>query len=142
MSGLLSQPFPSVEKGTIKAMMRTGSFVFLGALVVAAHGGSSSRGLRGRSFAQLELLTDMHPELVSQFLSELERQWMGDAVAAKSGKMADLAALRKMQTSCAKVSNSILAGSDGDKDKVQEYMDNVCTQDKGQQGGRAVLQVQ
>lgn len=35
-----------------------------------------------------------------------------------------------MQESCAKVSNSILAGSDGDKDKVDEYMNNVCSQDK------------
>merc|ERR1719498_1602087 len=55
---------------------------------------------------------------------------MADSVAAQSGKMAKSAALRKMTESCVKVSNSIVAGSDGDKDKVQSYMDSVCMQDK------------
>merc|ERR1719456_1833120 len=54
---------------------------------------------------------------------------MADAVKAKSGKGSEVSNLMKMADSCSKVTKSILAGSDGDKDKVNEYMKNVCSQD-------------
>merc|ERR1712096_250469 len=60
----------------------------------------------------------MEPELVANLLVEVERSWVEDAV--KNG------GIDSMRDSCVKVASAIIQGSDGDRDRVGDYMDVVC----------------
>jgi len=59
----------------------------------------------------------LEPVVVSELLREVEEKWVELAVADDKTQMVE---------SCATVARSIVQGSDGDKDRVQEYMDAVC----------------
>jgi len=64
----------------------------------------------------------MEPELVGDLLHEVETRWV-DLAAHGPGE-----AKKEMTDSCVKVVSSIVQGSDGEKDRVEEYMDVVCAQ--------------
>jgi len=85
--------------------------------------------LRGTA-GNLELekaLTDMQPEVVGHLLAEVEKHWEEGKVASLRKQMDETTALGEMTKSCTKVSKAIIDGSDGDKDKVVEYMRDVCS---------------
>jgi len=71
-------------------------------------------------------LTSMQPEVVAHLLAEVEKHWEEGRVASLRKQMDETQALGEMQKSCAKVTKAIIDGSDGDKDKVVEYMHDVC----------------
>jgi len=62
----------------------------------------------------------MEPELVANLLSDVEHAWV-EAAATQDG-------LNKMKDSCEKVTESIVQGSDGNRERVEEYMGTVCDQ--------------
>lgn len=64
----------------------------------------------------------MEPELVGDLLHEVETRWV-DLAAHGPGE-----AKKEMTDSCVKVVSSIVQGSDGEKDRVEEYMNVVCAQ--------------
>lgn len=72
-------------------------------------------------------LTSMQPEVVAHLLSEVEKRWEESRVASLRKQMDEGTALEEMTKSCSKVSKAIIEGSDGDKDKVVEYMHDVCS---------------
>lgn len=74
-----------------------------------------------------ELLTDMRPEVVSKLLGEVTNQWVTDFMSVLSNSSDESQAYSKMEKSCLKVTNSVVAGSDGDEDRVAEYMNEVCS---------------
>jgi len=82
--------------------------------------------LRG-SGQKTELLTDMRPEVVSKLLSEVTDQWVMDFVNVMTNKTGEPYAYSKMEKSCLTVTKSIVDGSDGDEDRVSEYMQDVCS---------------
>merc|ERR1719316_1700286 len=49
-----------------------------------------------------------------------------DFVGVLQNTTAESQAYSDMEKSCLKVSKSIIAGSDGDEDRVAEYMKEVC----------------
>jgi len=68
----------------------------------------------------------MRPEVVSKLLGEVSHKWVLDFVSVLSNTTAESQAYGDMEKSCFKVSKSIIAGSDGDEDRVSEYMKEVC----------------
>merc|ERR1719463_812595 len=82
--------------------------------------------LRG-SGQKSELLTDMRPEVVSKLLSEVTDKWVMDFVSVKTNASDQATAYSNMEKSCLTVTKSIIAGSDGDEDRVAEYMQEVCS---------------
>eukprot|EP00746_Dinoflagellata_sp_MGD_P072563 gnl/MRDRNA2_/MRDRNA2_29439_c0_seq1.p1 gnl/MRDRNA2_/MRDRNA2_29439_c0~~gnl/MRDRNA2_/MRDRNA2_29439_c0_seq1.p1 ORF type:complete len:417 (+),score=174.80 gnl/MRDRNA2_/MRDRNA2_29439_c0_seq1:94-1344(+) len=84
------------------------------------------RGTTGSLDLEKEL-TSMQPEVVAHLLAEVEKHWEEGRVAALMKHMDETTALAEMTKSCAKVTKAIIGGSDGDKDKVVEYMHDVCT---------------
>jgi len=68
----------------------------------------------------------MRPEVVSKLLGEVSHKWVMDFVSVLSNSTAESQAYGDMEKSCFKVSKSIIAGSDGDEDRVSEYMKEVC----------------
>jgi len=74
-----------------------------------------------------ELLTDMRPEVVSKLLGEVTNQWVTDFMSVLTNSSDESQAYSKMEKSCLKVTNSVVAGSDGDEDRVAEYMNEVCS---------------
>jgi hypothetical protein len=71
-------------------------------------------------------LTSMQPEVVAHLLSEVEKRWEESRVASLRKHVDETTALADMSSSCTKVAKAIIEGSDGDKDKVVEYMHDVC----------------
>jgi hypothetical protein len=74
-----------------------------------------------------ELSTDMRPEVVSKLLSQVTEQWTMEFVSTLSNSTNEPEAYSKMEKSCLTVSRSIIEGSDGDEDRVAEYMQEVCS---------------
>merc|ERR1719169_355721 len=72
----------------------------------------------------------MRPDVVCQLLADVEHKWLDLGVAHIRGKLDEGKAVTAMQQSCTKVANSIIAGSDGERRRVQEYMKEVCMHDK------------
>jgi len=70
--------------------------------------------LRGRESMSLE------PDYVADLLLSVQEQWINDAVTPNG--------LLAMQESCSKIASSIVQGSEGDVNKVDEYLDIVCSQ--------------
>jgi len=68
----------------------------------------------------------MRPEVVSKLLGEVSDKWILDFVKVLSNTTEESQAYGDMEKSCFKVSKSIIAGSDGDEDRVAEYMKEVC----------------
>merc|ERR1719156_223443 len=94
------------------------------ALVLAVMGQATA--LRG-SVQKSELLTDMRPEVVSKLLGEVTDQWVMDFVSVMTNASDQATAYSNMEKSCLTVTKSIIAGSDGDEDRVAEYMQEVCS---------------
>eukprot|EP00746_Dinoflagellata_sp_MGD_P160616 gnl/MRDRNA2_/MRDRNA2_87462_c0_seq1.p1 gnl/MRDRNA2_/MRDRNA2_87462_c0~~gnl/MRDRNA2_/MRDRNA2_87462_c0_seq1.p1 ORF type:complete len:375 (-),score=157.82 gnl/MRDRNA2_/MRDRNA2_87462_c0_seq1:12-1136(-) len=82
--------------------------------------------IRGSIRGSAGLLTDMRPEVVSKLLGEVTNKWVLDFVGVLRNTTAESQAYGDMEKSCLKVSKSIIAGSDGDEDRVSEYMKEVC----------------
>jgi len=82
--------------------------------------------VRGSIRGSAGLLSDMRPEVVSKLLGEVSHKWAVDFVAVLSNTTDEAHAYGEMEKSCLKVSKSIIAGSDGDEDRVSEYMKEVC----------------
>lgn len=72
------------------------------------------------------LTFELEPELVSQLLRDVEHTWINKAMSSMAGKMQEKDAKTDMVHSCLKVCNSIVKGSDGDRERVSEYMGEVC----------------
>lgn len=79
-------------------------------------------------------LTSMQPEVVAHLLTEVEKKWEAGRVASLRNQMDETTALGEMTKSCAKVAKAIIDGSDGDKDKVVEYMHDVCSNQGSEHG--------
>jgi len=72
-------------------------------------------------------LSDMHPAQVGKLLNTVELKWEEARVSSLRNITDEKAGLEDMVKSCSKVAKAIIAGSDGDKDKVVEYMQDVCS---------------
>lgn len=98
------------------------AFLLLVALVVPA---ASLRGAWKNKGAS-EMLTDMRPEVVSKLLSQVVHRWTQDSVKVQRSEADANATYAGMEKSCMKIAKSVIAGSDGDEDRVAEYMKDVC----------------
>merc|ERR1719191_1643605 len=67
----------------------------------------------------------LQPEVVAHLLSEVEDEWVNDALKVIENE-GDSGEYEKMRKSCTKVSSSVVSASDGEKDRVTEYMSDVC----------------
>jgi colicin import membrane protein len=72
-------------------------------------------------------LNDMHPEAVNKLLHAVELRWEESRSLVLENKTDASDAENEMLHSCKKVARAIIDGSEGDKDKVVEYMQDVCT---------------
>lgn len=77
------------------------------------------------------LLNDMHPEAVNKLLHAVELRWEESRTLVLENKTDESNAQQEMIKSCKKVARAIIEGSEGDKDKVVEYMQDVCTVNTG-----------
>merc|ERR1719160_1298715 len=75
----------------------------------------------------------MQPEVVRKLLKNVELTWIHLRVTVALNVTSDEQAFAEMEKSCVKVASAILAGSEGQKDRVTEYMQDVCSidDDKG-----------
>lgn len=73
------------------------------------------------------LLNDMHPAAVSKLLHQVQLRWEESRSLVLENKTDENEAQNAMVQSCQKVASAIIRGSEGDKDKVVEYMQDVCT---------------
>jgi len=78
-------------------------------------------------------LSDMHPEQVGNLLHTVELKWEEARASSLRNLTDENAGLEDMVKSCSKVAKAIIAGSDGDKDKVVEYMNDVCAASESEQ---------
>lgn len=69
----------------------------------------------------------MRPEVVSELLSNVETKWIQGWTMVMKNVTDEATSYGEMEASCLKVSTAIVAGSEGDKDKVVEYMQDVCS---------------
>lgn len=76
-----------------------------------------------------KMQSDMRPEVVSQLLSNVEKKWVQGHMMVLRNVTDDASSYSSMEVSCLKVSSAIIAGSAGEKDRVVEYMKDVCSQD-------------
>lgn len=70
--------------------------------------------------------SSLQPEVVAHLLSEVEAEWVDDALKVIENQ-GDSGEYEKMRKSCSKVSSSVVSASDGEKDRVTEYMSDVCS---------------
>lgn len=92
----------------------------------------AAAALRGAEGRRGLVAADMHPRAVSQLLSKVERSWEDQALTALAGTKSDASALSEVQESCQKITKSIVDGASGSKDKVIDYMKDVCNEDEDQ----------
>jgi len=78
------------------------------------------------------MITDMRPEIAAALLSSVEEKWSKETVAllTHTTKKLEKDVESEVVSSCAKIANSIVKGSDGDRDKVADYMQDVCAATK------------
>jgi len=74
----------------------------------------------------VEQLATMQPEVVAKLLSQVEQKWEEMAVVDLRSKTDAGASLASMKESCSKVTSAIVKGSDGDKDRIALYLEDVC----------------
>lgn len=68
----------------------------------------------------------MQPEVVSKLLSDVEKKWTHSRVMVLRNVTDDATSYASMETSCLKVSSAVVVGSEGERDRVVEYMQDVC----------------
>lgn len=68
----------------------------------------------------------MQPEVVSKLLSDVEKKWTQSRVMVLRNVTDEDTSYATMEASCLKVSSAVVAGSEGEKDRVVEYMQDVC----------------
>mmetsp|Transcript_29072 Transcript_29072/g.50830 ORF Transcript_29072/g.50830 Transcript_29072/m.50830 type:complete len:876 (+) Transcript_29072:55-2682(+) len=112
-------------------MARTFALVALLALVAPAGAGHSIRNQRAF------LAADMQPEVVARTLMNVEQEWKSEAAifveCSGAGEGGDAVvdcneAPKAFAKSCSTVVSAVVRGSNGDKDVVKEYMEDVCGQ--------------
>lgn len=69
----------------------------------------------------------LNPDRVAELLRQTEEEWVDFAVKEKNSQVAQ----SKMVASCGDIASSIIDASRGDKDRVEEYFREVCTQQDG-----------
>jgi len=77
------------------------------------------------------LSADMQPDVVARTLVKVENGWMSEATtfAHCSSEGGDCSESSELFTkSCSQVVNSVVQGSNGDKARTAEYMEDVCGQ--------------
>merc|ERR1719420_1756411 len=77
------------------------------------------------------LMTNMQPEVVRKLLSEVEQKWIHSRALVLSNTTDNEEAFAEMEKACIKVSSAVVAGAEGNKDRVAEYMQDVCAADGG-----------
>lgn len=97
---------------------------FLPLLLLA---GPATAVLRGTG--DQKLMTDMRPDVVRKLLSSVEQKWIHTRAMVMSNITDMEEAYVEMEKSCIKVSTAVIAGSEGQKDRVSEYMQDVCSAD-------------
>lgn len=86
---------------------------------------AGEHSLRG----QTKSLAKMQPEQVSKLLSDVEHDWVSHALLSMdkaNTKYGPKEAKSEMVDSCSTVVASIVEASEGEKDRVVEYMQDVC----------------
>lgn len=76
-------------------------------------------------------LVNMHPEQVFKLLHTVELRWEESKSHVLENKTTESDAVQEMMKSCKKVARAIIDGSEGDKDKVTDYMQDVCAVNSG-----------
>merc|ERR1719389_956064 len=95
--------------------------------LAASHG--AFRGRQAGTIESLDLtkaLSDMQPEVVAKLLGQVEQRWKESRVASLRNQTDESEALAEMTKSCTKVAKAVIDGSEGDKNRVVEYMADVC----------------
>lgn len=95
------------------------------------------RGRQTGTIESLELgktLSDMQPEVVAKLLAQVEQRWKESRVASLRNQTDESEALAEMTKSCTKVAKAVIDGSEGDKNRVVEYMADVCEKGANQKG--------
>jgi len=82
-----------------------------------------------RGTGDQKLTMDMRPDVVRKLLSSVEQKWIHTRAMVLSNATDMEEGYAEMEESCVKVSASIVEGSEGQKDRVSEYMQDVCVAD-------------
>jgi len=72
------------------------------------------------------LALSLEPELVSSLFRDVEHSWVEKAVTALADSRLEHSMEKEMFKSCSKVAQSVVQGSDGERERVQVYMTEVC----------------
>jgi len=103
--------------------------------LAASHG--VFRGRQAGTIESLDLtkaLSDMQPEVVAKLLGQVEQRWKESRVSALRNQTDESEALAEMTKSCIKVAKAVIDGSEGDKNRVVEYMADVCEKGANKKG--------
>merc|ERR1719240_1878243 len=92
------------------------------ALLAATSTAVQLRRDAGSDADALSHLAGMKPEVVARLLTQVEHKWESTAVSDLRHKSDSKVSLASMVDSCSKVTKGIVAGSDGDKDRVVAYL--------------------
>lgn len=97
-----------------------------------------------RGSHEVTLLTDMRPDLAAKLLLGVENRWTREAQSLLSGHSMKLEGEVHYDVvkSCTKIANSIVRGSDGETEKVQEYMNDVCAATESKEDNELCLKFQ
>lgn len=101
--------------------------------VLTAEAISSSDVHRGKNF----LANMLQPDVAAKSLVAMEEEWQAEAGiyadcqahGTQEATKECVEASKHFKDSCNKVVEAVLQGSSGDKDSVNQYMDEVCAQD-------------
>jgi len=94
---------------------------------------AANGAFRGRQTGTIEsldfskALSDMQPAVVAKLLTQVEARWKESRVASLRNQTDESEALAEMTKSCMKVAKAVIDGSEGDKNRVVEYMADVCS---------------
>lgn len=94
---------------------------------------AANGAFRGKQMGTIEsldfskALSDMQPEVVAKLLTQVEARWKESRVASLRNQTDESEALAEMTKSCTKVAKAVIDGSEGDKNRVVEYMADVCS---------------
>lgn len=120
---------------TMQNICLAAMFFFVGTATALAGTGTHNVGLRGgRSDGLLHLSVQAQPEVVAHTLADVEDTWKTQVMKfvkcnATEGNSAECSfAEHGFSRSCVTVAKAILSASNGEKDTVIEYMNEICSQ--------------
>lgn len=83
---------------------------------------------------------NMNPDSVFKTLFSVQKQWLAEAETAFDHKIDQGEAVDHMSVGCSKIASAIVTASDGDRNRVKEYMGEVCGHADANDHGKALCE--